>query len=91
MRRDFVRSSSTSMMVLVSPSTVAALTAAKAPTTIYSRVAAGKYGRVIRHGRTPYVAISGVEAFHNVKFTQAQLELATAGKLDRLLVIHQEE
>jgi hypothetical protein len=61
--------------------------------TVCDRLLRGKYGPILRRGRTPYVDLAAVEAFHGVRFSEAQIALAIDGKPDRLLVIpdHKEE
>jgi len=48
---------------------------------------AGKYGRLFRIGRIVYVALPEVERVEGRQFSEKQIELATAGLPDRILII----
>jgi hypothetical protein len=92
----FVRTSHTeqeSRLRFLSAPAISRLTLTPARMTTCDRLLRGKYGPVLRRGRTPYVAIAAIEAFHGLKFSEAQLALAVDGKAERLLEIpdHQEE
>ena len=73
-------------MRFLSAPAIARLTATRPRMTTCDRMRRGKYGLLLRHGRTPYAGIAAVEAFHGVKFTEQQISLAIDGKPDRLLV-----
>ena len=70
---------------------ISRLTLTSARMTVCERLLSGKYGQILRRGRTPYVDIAAVEAFHGVRFTEQQIALAVDGKPDRLLVIPDKE
>jgi hypothetical protein len=76
----------------VSPSVIAALER-KVRTTALRRMLAGYYGPIVRRGRrnTPYVPLAAVEDFHGVTFDDVQVEIAVAGKPNRLLTIPESE
>ena len=81
------------MQRFLSGPAISRLTLTPARMTVCERLLKGKYGTLVRQGRTPYAAIDAIEAFHGVRFTEAQIALAVDGKPDRLLEIpdHKEE
>ena len=58
--------------------------------TVNDRLRAGSYGptfRTFRRGRIVFADVEGVEYFHGVPFTDAQLEAAIAGYPERIITI----
>jgi hypothetical protein len=55
--------------------------------TVNDRLHAGTYGHTFRRGRVLFADVEGVEDYHGVTFEEAQIEAATAGRLDRLIAI----
>jgi hypothetical protein len=74
-------------MRFLSAPAISRLTLTPAPMTICDRMLRGKYGKLIRRGRIPYVSLAAVERFHGLKFDKRQIELAVAGRPDWVLVI----
>jgi hypothetical protein len=54
--------------------------------TVCDRMLRGKYGKVLKSGRVPYVSLAGVEAHHGVRFSEQQIALAIDGRPERLLI-----
>jgi hypothetical protein len=59
--------------------------------TVNYRLRAGRYGRTHRIGRIVYVGLDDVEKVAGTKFSDAQIEAASAGLPDRVVKIQQEE
>ena len=73
-------------MRFLSAPVISRLTLTPARMTVCDRMLRGKYGRVLRCGRTPYVSLAGIEAHHGVRFSEDQIALAIDGRPERLLV-----
>ncbi len=76
------------MRKFVSGPTIAALTQTPRM-TINDRLRAGSYGPTYRCGRVVYAALENVEKFAGQKFTDDQLETASAGLPDRIVTVHE--
>jgi hypothetical protein len=76
----------------ISPPVIAALQD-KVRTTALRQMLAGHYGPITRRGlrNTPYVPLAAVEGYIGLQFSEAQIERAVAGHLDRILILGNQE
>jgi hypothetical protein len=77
------------MRTFISGPTIAALTQTPRM-TVNDHMRAAVYGPTYRIGRIVYVALENVEHVEGRKFTDAQLEAASAGLPDRVITIKEE-
>jgi len=55
--------------------------------TVNDQMRAGRFGRLHRVGRIVYVDLAEVERAEGLRFSEHQLDLATAGLPDRILTV----
>lgn len=78
----------TNLRRFVSGPTIAALTL-KPRMTVNNHLRAGHYGRRYRVGCIVFVDLAEVERAGRVKFSEHQLEVASAGLPDRILIVRE--
>jgi len=76
------------MRRFVSGPTIAKLTL-RPRMTVNDHMRAGRYGRLHRVGRVVYADLAEVERAEGRRFSDAQLDLASAGLPDRILTIRE--
>jgi hypothetical protein len=59
--------------------------------SVNANMRAGKYGRTIKVGRIVYVALDEVARAEGREFSAEQIDLASAGFPDRILIVPQRE